>query len=274
MNTGTRTQVACTAMSGSRIFFVSTDHLPLFLGRAVIHELVDMRDAVEGDFLGELLRRALFVHEGRLGVVEQLVHAFLAGARHRLVGRDDHALDLELVVQRLQRHHHLDGRAVRVGDDAALAEAGAVPAGSPPAPPAARPASMRKWLVLSITMQPCGRGARRMDGGDRRAGAEQADIPAGEIERLQVLDLQHAFSRRRRPPTPAERPEARAATSDDREIPLRQGFQHLASDRPGGADNRDPVAHLCKLLKNDDPGPANLALPNERHDTHTGGAQG
>jgi hypothetical protein len=30
----------------------------------------------------------------RLGLVEQLVHAFLAGARHRLVGRHDDALDL------------------------------------------------------------------------------------------------------------------------------------------------------------------------------------
>jgi hypothetical protein len=32
------------------------DHLPLFLGRAVLHEDVDMRDHVEGDLLGELLR--------------------------------------------------------------------------------------------------------------------------------------------------------------------------------------------------------------------------
>ena len=32
------------------------DHLPLFLGEPVVHEDVDMRDHVEGDLLGELLR--------------------------------------------------------------------------------------------------------------------------------------------------------------------------------------------------------------------------
>ena len=35
-----------------------------------VEELIDVRDAVEGDLLGELLRRRGFVHEGRLGVVE------------------------------------------------------------------------------------------------------------------------------------------------------------------------------------------------------------
>jgi hypothetical protein len=32
-------------------------HLPLFLGRSVLKENVDMRDHVEGDLLGEFLRR-------------------------------------------------------------------------------------------------------------------------------------------------------------------------------------------------------------------------
>ena len=50
-------------------------------------------------------------------LLEQLVHARLAGARDRLVGGDDHALDRRGVVQRLQRHDHLRGRAVGVGDD-------------------------------------------------------------------------------------------------------------------------------------------------------------
>ena len=109
MNTGTRTQVAMTAIVGVEDLPGLDRHLPLFLGRAVVHELVDMRDAVEGDFLGELLRRALLVHEGGLGVVEQLVHPLLARAGDGLVGGDHHAPDLERVVQRLQRHHHLDG---------------------------------------------------------------------------------------------------------------------------------------------------------------------
>ncbi len=92
-------------------------HLPLLLGRPVLHELVDVGDAVEGDLLGELLRLDRVVDEARLGLAEQLVHALLAGARNGLVGGDHHATDLEAVVQRLQRDHHLDGAAIRVGDD-------------------------------------------------------------------------------------------------------------------------------------------------------------
>ena len=39
-----------------------------------------------------------------------------------------------------------------------------------------------------------GRGrARGMDGGDGGAGAEQADVTAGEIERVQAADGQHLF---------------------------------------------------------------------------------
>ena len=57
-------------------------------------------------------------------LLEQLVHARLAGAGHRLVGRDDDALDLRRVVERLQRHDQLRGRAIRVGDDVLLAIAG------------------------------------------------------------------------------------------------------------------------------------------------------
>ncbi len=41
----------------------------------------------------------------------------LPAPRNRLVGRDHHALDLAPCLQRLQRHHHLRRRAVRVGDD-------------------------------------------------------------------------------------------------------------------------------------------------------------
>jgi hypothetical protein len=50
---------------------------------------------------------------------EQLVHARLARARHRLIGSDDDALDRRGIVQRLERDDHLRGRAVRVRDDVA-----------------------------------------------------------------------------------------------------------------------------------------------------------
>ena len=55
-------------------------------------------------------------------LVEELVHRVLAGAGDRLIGRDDDALDLRVVVQRLQRHDELRGRAVRVGDDVLACE--------------------------------------------------------------------------------------------------------------------------------------------------------
>jgi hypothetical protein len=58
-------------------------------------------------------------HIDALGLVPQLVHAFLAGARHRLIGGHDDAGDRRGVMQRLQRHHKLRGRAIGIGDDVA-----------------------------------------------------------------------------------------------------------------------------------------------------------
>ena len=95
-------------------------HLPFFLGRAVVHEDVAMRDHVEGDLFGEMLGFERIVDVDRAGLVEQFVHRGAAGSRHRLIRRDDDALYAGDVVQRLQRDDHLDGRAVRIGDDAAL----------------------------------------------------------------------------------------------------------------------------------------------------------
>ena len=57
-------------------------HLPFFLGLAVIHEGIDLRYDVEGDFLVELFRLQLGVHIDVLRLVEQFVHARLARARH------------------------------------------------------------------------------------------------------------------------------------------------------------------------------------------------
>ena len=56
-NTGTRTQVAVTLIVLVEDLLGLGDHLPFFLGRAIVQENVDMRDHVEGDLLGELLRR-------------------------------------------------------------------------------------------------------------------------------------------------------------------------------------------------------------------------
>ncbi len=48
----------------------------------------------------------------------QLLDSLFAGAGNRLVGTDINAFDADGIMDRLQRHHHLDGGAVGVGDDA------------------------------------------------------------------------------------------------------------------------------------------------------------
>ena len=94
-------------------------HLPFFLGVARVHEHINVRNDVEGNLLGELHRRRRIGDEDALGLVPELVHGVLAGARDRLIGGHHHALDLCRVVQRLQSNHELGGGAVGVGDDVA-----------------------------------------------------------------------------------------------------------------------------------------------------------
>ena len=99
-------------------------HLPLLLGSTVLHEGVDMRNDVERDLLGESLPLDRRIHVDRAGLIEQLVHRLAAGAGDGLVGGDDDAPDARNVMQRLQRHHHLHGGAIRIGDDVAPGIAG------------------------------------------------------------------------------------------------------------------------------------------------------
>jgi hypothetical protein len=48
----------------------------------------------------------------------ELLHGNRAGAARRLIGRQDHALDAVVAVDRPQRHQRGDRRAIRHGDDA------------------------------------------------------------------------------------------------------------------------------------------------------------
>jgi hypothetical protein len=52
-------------------------HLPLLPRVAVLHEGVDVRNEVEGDALGKLLRHDLAELKDRLGLGEQFVHGVL-----------------------------------------------------------------------------------------------------------------------------------------------------------------------------------------------------
>ena len=80
-----------------------------------------MRDAVEGDAVLERRHRELVV--GRAAqklarLVVELGHGGCAGTACRLIGRNDDAGDFRQVIEGFQGNDHLDGRAVRVGDDA------------------------------------------------------------------------------------------------------------------------------------------------------------
>jgi len=77
-----------------------------------------MGETVEGNAMGIDLTGQLLVVEQGPHLGRQLLHRLLAGAGDRLVGGDHHPLDAGGIMQGLQHHHHLDGGAVGVGDDA------------------------------------------------------------------------------------------------------------------------------------------------------------
>ncbi len=87
-----------------------------------------------------------------------------------------------------------------------------------------------------------GGGARSVDGGDGGAGAEQADVPAGKFERLQVLHGQHALI------TKADLLAGGARAGEghdirDREAAFEQRLDHLPADSTGGTHDRNFVTH-------------------------------
>ena len=96
------------------------DHLHFFLGVVVLKEDVDVRDAVERDTVGIHVHFGLFQIEHLADLRFQFADALLPGAGNGLIGGDHHAADACGVVQGLQGHDHLDGGAVRVGDDAVV----------------------------------------------------------------------------------------------------------------------------------------------------------
>ena len=94
-------------------------HLHLFFGVARIEKIVDLGHAIEGDGMGKFgwgwLRRA---GDQGAGLVIKLAHALLSCSGNSLIGADNDPFDLIFIMDRLQGHHHLNGRAIRVGDNA------------------------------------------------------------------------------------------------------------------------------------------------------------
>ena len=76
-------------------------HFPLFLGKTIIKEGVNMRDRVKGNLLGENFRLHRVMNVNTTGLVEQLIHGWLARTRHRLIGRHHHPAHAKGIMQRL-----------------------------------------------------------------------------------------------------------------------------------------------------------------------------
>ena len=148
-----------------------------------------------------------------------------------------------LVVQRLQRHHHLDGGAVRVGDDVAGPELAQVRAGSPPAPPAGRRGPCGTgWCCRSPRSRRRRRAARARRRPRRRGENRPMSQPwKSNVSRFFTLSTVFSPKRHFRARRPAGGDRGHLI---DREVAFGQRLEHFAPDRPCGADDRDPVAHL------------------------------
>ena len=146
-----------------------------------------MREGIEGD----LRRVHLRIRHG-LGVeqTDRLRSEFLdsrcPGAGHGLVGRDVDAFDADGIVDGLQRHHHLNGRTVRIRDDV-----GGQPVRD------AMAVDLRHDKRNSVVHaelrgvvdhhRPGVRGPGRMVGRDGTAGRKQRDLRVGEVEIIEDL---------------------------------------------------------------------------------------
>ena len=96
------------------------DHFHLFGRVTLVLGRADLRDAVEGDRVGERFVIVLFASQVGFRAVDQIARASDACSACRLIRADDDALDFASVVQRLQRLDHLRRRAVRTGNDALM----------------------------------------------------------------------------------------------------------------------------------------------------------
>eukprot|EP00438_Fugacium_kawagutii_P019205 Skav226202 [mRNA] locus=scaffold2208:361637:369632:+ [translate_table: standard] len=91
-------------------------HLHLFLGVAVALKGIDVRNDVEGQRMGKHLVGMYLALQGLACAFFQLRHALRASSTGGLVGRNDDLFQLEVLVQRPQRHGRNGSGAVGVGD--------------------------------------------------------------------------------------------------------------------------------------------------------------
>ena len=189
-------------------------------------------------------------HPGRIdlpveigaGRFHELFHRSRPGAARGLVGRDDHALDAVLLMDRPQRHQRGDRGAVRVGNDAlVIANAVRVDLGD-------HQRHVRVHAegggIVDHDGAGLDRGGRELPG-DAATCREQRDIDAFKGMFGDLFDHDLLAAERNRL---AGRPRARQRLQfADRETALVHGGDELGADRTGYADNRDDgiVTHLA-----------------------------
>ena len=100
-------------------------HLHLLLGVVVGGHLVDLRDDVVGELVGELIDGLGFARlDEFLVLLLELGHGSCTGAACALVAGYVYFLDVRELLDGLKHHYHHDGGAVGVGDNAARAVEG------------------------------------------------------------------------------------------------------------------------------------------------------
>ena len=91
------------------------------LGRiSVFEKIPDLRDQIVGDLIREYRRRNGPSGRKRRDLLGKLGGTARAGARYRLIGGDRHGQDLGKPSDGIHSDKRHDGRAVRIGDDAAV----------------------------------------------------------------------------------------------------------------------------------------------------------
>ena len=101
----------------SKYFARFIDHFELLLG-VVVRARLPVTKQVAGEWSREDRGDGALACGELALLCEEVVDGFLAFAARGLVGRDDDMLDASEIVERLQGYDQLNGRAVRVGDDA------------------------------------------------------------------------------------------------------------------------------------------------------------
>ena len=223
-------------------FLGLSDHFPLFLGRPIFHEHINMRNHVEGDLLRiNAWGNFLTWNEHSLGLVPQLIHCIFACARHRLVGGHHNTLDPRAVMKRLQRHDHLGGGTIGVRDNVLLRIAlNRLRVHLRDNQRHIRIIAIERGVIDHDTTLRCRKRCIGFCG--FRPNSEKCDIPAFEIECIEILGLESlvtktAFRAKRF---------TRGKHGDlvNGELTFVQNVEHFAAHIARGADNDNFVTHV------------------------------